>query len=119
MGTDTPTNLPFCRAGPVSGTKLPRRTPMTMANKIQTAKKRSSQPSDLKAEVLFDAGGVSVVSCFSTSSELVARVSPCGAMPESNTTGSAGAASLVDPVDIARVVSRLLLLMTSLRLGRT
>ena len=50
IGTDTPTNLPFCRAGPVEGTKFPRIMPTAMARKIQRARKRSIQPRALKAE---------------------------------------------------------------------
>lgn len=50
IGTETPTNLPFSRVGPVSGTKLPRMIPTAMARKIHRARKRSSQPRDLKAD---------------------------------------------------------------------
>ena len=64
---DTSANLPFCNAGPTSGTKLPSRTPRTMARRIQRARKRSSQPRDLKAEVFLASGGVSCASCFSAS----------------------------------------------------
>ena len=52
IGTETPTNFPFCSAGPVLGTKLPRMMPMAIARKIQSARKRSSKPRDLKAETL-------------------------------------------------------------------
>ena len=38
-----------------------------MARRIQRARKRSSQPRDLKAEVFFASGGVSWASCFSAS----------------------------------------------------
>lgn len=63
---DTPTNLPFSSAGPVLGTKLPSRMPITMASRIQSASKRSSQPRALKA----DDGSLSetaVDCCFSVS----------------------------------------------------
>lgn len=52
IGTDTPTNLPLCRAGPVEGTKFPRMMPSAIASRIQRARKRSSQPSALKAEMV-------------------------------------------------------------------
>ena len=52
IGTDTPTNFPFCKAGPVEGTKLLRRMPISIAKKIHAARKRSSQPRPLKADVL-------------------------------------------------------------------
>jgi len=51
MGTDTPTNFPFCKAGPVFGTKFPKIMPMAIANKIQSAKNRSSRPKLLKADI--------------------------------------------------------------------
>jgi hypothetical protein len=54
MGMETPTNFPFCSAGPVSSTKLPSRTPMIMARMIQTARNRSSMPRDLNAETFFE-----------------------------------------------------------------
>jgi hypothetical protein len=66
IGIDTPTNLPFCNAGPVLGTKLPSRTPMIMARRIQSASRRSSQPRALKADdcsLSDDESGA----CFSTS----------------------------------------------------
>lgn len=44
IGTETPTNWPFCKAGPVFGTKLPRMIPIAMARKIHIAKKRSRRP---------------------------------------------------------------------------
>jgi hypothetical protein len=50
IGIDTPTNLPFCSAGPVLGTKFPRRIPIIIASRIHSASKRSSQPKALKAE---------------------------------------------------------------------
>ena len=67
IGTETPTNFPFCKAGPVEGTKLPRRMPMSIARKIHAARKRSSQPKPLKAEVLVLSVGVNSEFCFSTS----------------------------------------------------
>lgn len=51
IGTDTPTNFPFCSAGPVLGTKLPRMMPIAIAKRIHTARKRSSHPKLLNAEV--------------------------------------------------------------------
>lgn len=68
MGTETPTNLPFWSAGPVFGTKLPRRMPMVMARKIQRARKRSRRPREWKAESLVVDGGVGE-DCFSGSEE--------------------------------------------------
>ena len=64
MGMETPTNFPFWRTVPVLGTKLPRRMPMTMARKIQRARKRSRRPREEKAEVLAREAGMD---CFSTS----------------------------------------------------
>lgn len=64
IGMDTSANLPFCNAGPTSGTKLPSRTPRTMASRIQRARKRSSQQRDLKAEAFF-AGRGPCAPCFS------------------------------------------------------
>ena len=64
MGMETPTNFPFWRAGPVLGTKLPRRMPITMARKIQRARKRSRRPREEKAETLAREAGMD---CFSTS----------------------------------------------------
>lgn len=52
IGTLTPTNLPFCRAGPVEGTKFPRMIPMAIARKIHRARYWSRIPRLLKAEVL-------------------------------------------------------------------
>ena len=67
IGTLTPTNCPFCNAGPVFGTKFPRMIPIAMARKIHNARNRSSQPRALKAEVLDVSSTSSLVSCFSTS----------------------------------------------------
>ena len=64
MGIETPTNFPFWRAGPVLGTKLPRRMPITMARKIQRARKRSRRPREEKAETLAREAGMV---CFSMS----------------------------------------------------
>ena len=64
MGMDTPTNFPFWRAGPVVGTKLPRRMPIAMARKIHRARKRSRRPREEKAEILAREAGVD---CFSMS----------------------------------------------------
>jgi hypothetical protein len=50
IGIDTPTNVPFCNAGPTLSTKLPSMIPMAMARKIQTARKRSRRPRLLKAD---------------------------------------------------------------------
>lgn len=50
IGIEIPTNFPFYSAGPVSLTKLPSRTPIIIVSRIQTAKKWSSTPSNLKAE---------------------------------------------------------------------
>ena len=66
IGTDTPTNLPFCNAGPVFGTKFPRMMPVAMANMIQSARNRSSHPRPLNAETLSGAIAASI-SCFSVS----------------------------------------------------
>ena len=65
-GTETPTNFPFWRAGPVEGTKLPRRIPISIARKIQRARRRSRRPRDLKAEILVVGEGERAV-CFSGS----------------------------------------------------
>ena len=43
-GTDTPTNFPFCSAGPVLGTKFPNTMPMVMTSKIYIAKYWSRKP---------------------------------------------------------------------------
>ncbi|KAH7118233.1 hypothetical protein B0J13DRAFT_681032 [Dactylonectria estremocensis] len=48
--TDTPTNLPFCNAGPVEGTKLPRIMPIAIARRIHRARNRSSHPRALNAD---------------------------------------------------------------------
>ena len=66
IGTDTPTNFPFCNASPVLGTKFPRMIPIAIASKIHKARKRSSQPSPLNADV-FPATGPGGSSCFSGS----------------------------------------------------
>ena len=50
IGAETPTNLPFCNAGPVLGTKSPRTMPIAIANRIQRAKNLSSKPEFLNAE---------------------------------------------------------------------
>ena len=52
-GTETPTNFPFCKAGPTLETKLPNKMPIAMAKRIHIAKSRSSSPRALKAEVCF------------------------------------------------------------------
>ncbi len=62
MGTKTPTNLPFCKAGPVFGTKFPSMMPIA----IHSARKRSSHPRPLNAETLSGAMADSI-SCFSVS----------------------------------------------------
>lgn len=51
IGTETPTNLPFCKEGPVFGAKFPNMMPTAMARKIHIARKRSSHPKLLKMEV--------------------------------------------------------------------
>ena len=66
IGTETPTNLPFCNAGPVLGTKFPSMMPIAIANSIQRARNRSSQPKLLNAETLSGAMAPSI-SCFSAS----------------------------------------------------
>ena len=55
IGTDTPTNFPFCKASPIFGTKFPKIIPMTIANKIQRASSRSSRPKLLNADVFVTA----------------------------------------------------------------
>ena len=65
MGTETPTNLPFCSAGPVLGTKTPSKMPTIMARRIQTARNRSRMPSALNAEL--KSGGGDVLACCSRS----------------------------------------------------
>lgn len=50
IGIETPTNFPFCNAGPVLGTKFPKIIPIAIARKIQTARKRSRIPNFLNAE---------------------------------------------------------------------
>jgi hypothetical protein len=50
IGTETPTNCPFCNAGPVLGTKFPRIIPTAIARKIHRARNRSRNPRDLKIE---------------------------------------------------------------------
>ena len=52
IGIETPTNFPFCKEGPVFGTKLPSMIPIAIAKKIHSARKRSSQPRLLNADVL-------------------------------------------------------------------
>ena len=52
IGIETPTNSPFCKAGPMLSTKLPSRMPTIMASRIQRASSRSSQPKLLKADSL-------------------------------------------------------------------
>ena len=64
MGIETPTNFPFCSAGPVLGTKFPRMMPITMARKIHRARNRSRRPRLLKVETLVED---SSFACFSTS----------------------------------------------------
>ena len=66
MGTETPTNFPFCNAGPVFGTKFPRRIPINMARKIHSARNRSSNPRLLNADV-FDVSTFSSLWPFSAS----------------------------------------------------
>jgi hypothetical protein len=68
IGTLTPTNFPFCNAGPVFGTKFPRMIPIAIAKKIHKARRRSSQPRLLKMDVLEASSTSSPVKpCFSTS----------------------------------------------------
>ena len=50
IGTDTPTNLPRCSAGPAFGTKFPKMIPTTMAKNIHSARNRSRMPSPLNAD---------------------------------------------------------------------
>jgi hypothetical protein len=52
IGTETPTNCPFCKAGPVFGTKFPNIIPIAIARKIHSARNRSRSPRLLKAEDL-------------------------------------------------------------------
>lgn len=51
IGTLTPTNFPFCNAGPVFGTKFPRMIPIAIARNIHRARKRSSQPRPLNVDI--------------------------------------------------------------------
>lgn len=69
IGIDTPTNFPFCSAGPVLGTKFPNKIPTTIARNIHTARKRSSKPRFLKADCLLrtSSRGIPFSPCFSTS----------------------------------------------------
>jgi len=95
MGIDTPTNFPFCNAGPVLGTKFPSiipnpnqytlflhvlrlqalkqeikspiYLPIAIAKKIHRAKNRSNQPKDLKADDFLAKSGSRTSSCFSIS----------------------------------------------------
>lgn len=64
MGTETPTKVDCWRAGPVEGTKLPRRMPMAIARMIQTTRKRSRKERALR-------GGTSCVSLFTADSVVV------------------------------------------------
>ncbi len=64
MGTETPTNFPFCSAGPVLVTKFPRIIPIAIAKNIQNARNRSRRPRLLNAETLVERPSSS---CFSTS----------------------------------------------------
>ncbi len=64
MGTETPTNFPFCSAGPVLVTKFPRIIPIAIAKNIQNARNRSRRPRLLNAETLVEGPSSS---CFSTS----------------------------------------------------
>lgn len=68
MGTETPTNFPLCRAGPVLGTKLPRMIPIAMARKIHIAKNRSRIPRLENMDSFFcGSSGEEVSRCFSMS----------------------------------------------------
>jgi hypothetical protein len=68
IGTLTPTNFPFCNAGPVFGTKFPRIIPTAIARKIHRARNRSSQPRLLKMDSFSVVDG-SWGDCFSMSDE--------------------------------------------------
>lgn len=67
IGIDTSTNFPFCSAGPVCSTKLPRIIPIAIARKIQRAKNMSSQPRPLRAELCDEEFDSSWSLCFSRS----------------------------------------------------
>ena len=47
MGALTPTNVPRCSAGPVSGTRFARMMPIAIARMIQTTRKRSRKDNPL------------------------------------------------------------------------
>lgn len=48
MGRLTPTNWPFCNAGPVEGTRFPKMMPMAMASMIHITRNRSRNDRPLR-----------------------------------------------------------------------
>jgi hypothetical protein len=67
IGILTPTNSPFCSAGPTESIVLPRAMPTPMATMIQTTKKRSRKESPLS-------GGSSFLASCSTVYEVSCRI---------------------------------------------
>ena len=53
IGRLTPTNCPFCRAGPVEGTNWPSMMPSAMATMIQMTRKRSRKDRPLSGGISF------------------------------------------------------------------
>ena len=91
IGTETPTNFPFCSAELACGTKFPSMMPIAMASSIQSARRRSNQPRFLNAEV-FSATTTFFSSCFS---ESVSTPASTGAI--SSWLGDADGCELVAP----------------------
>lgn len=56
MGIETPTNVPFWRAGPVDGTRLARIMPRAIERMIQITRKRSRKERALKGGALWSCG---------------------------------------------------------------
>jgi hypothetical protein len=61
MGTLTPTNWPFCKAGPVLGTKFPNRIPIAIARMIHRTRKRSRKPRPRRGGTALYSGSRAIV----------------------------------------------------------
>ena len=83
MGMLTPTNSPFCRAGPVEGTRLPSKMPIAMARMIHSTKNLSRRDRPFK-------GGTASASSLTESSVKRDLVSTCNLASESLHVPSVG-----------------------------
>lgn len=61
IGILTPTNSPFCKAGPIESMVLPSAMPMPIARMIHSTRKRSRKESPLSGGTSFDVSGSSML----------------------------------------------------------